>query len=177
MGIFFSSPHYLVPQPSKTREPIDPQICHCFWECCNYWTNARETNEAPSCHWSRFMKATCIHVDIQTMHAPSSVNYSPLKTKDTIQASLKWVHAKKLQEKVNSFLTYFHFNISKGVILPKCSTLMILMFTHEQVEDTWLGDQVQCYKLTSLMGTNGQTNLIVLTKETIITLDCDSIRY
>jgi hypothetical protein len=41
-------------------------------------------------------KATGIHVDIQTMHAPSSVIYSPFKTKDTNQASLKWIHAKKL---------------------------------------------------------------------------------
>ena len=37
---------------------------------------------------------------------------------------------------MNSLLNYFDFNISKGVILPKCSTLMILMFTHEQVEQT-----------------------------------------
>jgi hypothetical protein len=38
---------------------------------------------------------------------------------------------------VNSFIIDFDFNISKDVILPKCSTLMLLRCTHEEVEDTW----------------------------------------
>ena len=37
---------------------------------------------------------------------------------------------------MNSLLNYFDFNISKDVILAKYSTLMILMFTCEQVEQT-----------------------------------------
>lgn len=42
------------------------------------------------------------------------------------------------QEAVNLFLTNCDFSTCKDVILPKCFTLMVLRFTHEKVEDTWL---------------------------------------
>ena len=49
--------------------------------------------------------------------------------------------AKKLQEQVKSFLTDCNFNTSENVILPKYPILMMLRFTHEDVEGTWPKDQ------------------------------------
>jgi hypothetical protein len=72
--------------------------------------------------------------DILAMHASSS-------SKDTNQGQLIRSHAKKLQEQVNSFLTDCNFNSSENVILTKCPILMMLRFTHENVEGTWLKDQ------------------------------------
>ena len=68
------------------------------------------------------------------MHASSS-------PKDTNQGPLIRSHAKKLQEQVNSFLTDCNFNTTENVILPKCPILMMLRFTHEDVEGTWPKDQ------------------------------------
>ena len=68
------------------------------------------------------------------MHASSSL-------KDTNQGPLTRSHAKKLQEQVNSFLTECNFNTYENVILPKCPILMMLRFTHEDVEGTWWKDQ------------------------------------
>jgi hypothetical protein len=36
--------------------------------------------------------------------------------------------AKKLQQEVNSLLAEINFNISENVILPKCSTLVVLRY-------------------------------------------------
>ena len=63
------------------------------------------------------------------MHASSSL-------KDTNQGPLTRSCAKKLQEQVNSFLTECNFNTYENVILPKCHILMMLRFTHEDVEGT-----------------------------------------
>jgi hypothetical protein len=41
-------------------------------------------------------------------------------------------HAKKLQQKVNSILAEINFNISENVILPKCSTLVVLRYICER---------------------------------------------
>ena len=68
------------------------------------------------------------------MHASSS-------PKDTNQGPLTRSRAKKLQEQVNSFLTDCNFNTSENVILPKCPILMMLRFTHDDVEGTWPKDQ------------------------------------
>ena len=68
--------------------------------------------------------------DIPAMHASSS-------PKDTNQGPLTRSRAKKLQEQVNSFLTDCNFDTSKNVILPKCSILVLLRFTHEDVIGTW----------------------------------------
>jgi predicted HNH restriction endonuclease len=72
------------------------------------------------------------------VHASSSINHSPSNIKDTNQGPLTRSRAKKLQEQVNSFLTYYNFIISKNVILPKCSILMFLRYAHEDMEDTVL---------------------------------------
>jgi hypothetical protein len=61
--------------------------------------------------------------------------------KDTNQGPLTGSRAKKLQEQVNSFLTDCNFHTSENVILSKCPILMMLRFTHEDVEGTWLKDQ------------------------------------
>ena len=66
--------------------------------------------------------------DIPAVHVSSS-------PKDTNQGPLTRSHAKKLQEQVNSFLTDYNLNTSKNVILPKCSTLMLLRDAHEDMED------------------------------------------
>jgi hypothetical protein len=40
--------------------------------------------------------------------------------------------AKKLQQEVNSLLAEINFNISENVILPKCSTLVVLRYICER---------------------------------------------
>ena len=72
--------------------------------------------------------------DIPTVHASSS-------PKDTNQGPLTRSRANKLQEQVNSFQTQCNFNTYENVILPKCPILMMLRFTHEDVEGTWPKDQ------------------------------------
>jgi hypothetical protein len=72
--------------------------------------------------------------DITAMHASSSL-------KDTNQEPLTRSRAKKLQEQVNSFLIDCNFNTYENVILPKCPILMMLRFTHEDLEGTWPKDQ------------------------------------
>jgi hypothetical protein len=72
--------------------------------------------------------------DISTVHASSC-------PKDTNQGPHTRSCAKKLQEQVNSFLTDCNFNTSENVMLPKCPILMMLKFTHEDMEDTWPKDQ------------------------------------
>ena len=70
--------------------------------------------------------------DIPTIHASSSINPSPSNIEDSNHGPLTRSRAKKLQEQVNSFLTDFNFNNSKNIILPKCSTLVVLRYTSEQ---------------------------------------------
>jgi hypothetical protein len=49
-----------------------------------------------------------------------------------IQGPITRSRAKKLQQKVNSILAKINFNISENVILPKCSTLVVLMYICEK---------------------------------------------
>ena len=70
--------------------------------------------------------------DIPTVHDISNVKNSPSNIKNTNQGPLIRCRAKKLQEQVNSFLTNCAFMTSKDVILPKCSTLVVLRCTHEE---------------------------------------------
>jgi hypothetical protein len=72
------------------------------------------------------------------VHASSSINHPPSNIKETNPRPLTRSRAKKLLEQVNSFLTDYNFNISKNVILPRCSTLMLLRYAHEDMEDTVL---------------------------------------
>jgi hypothetical protein len=72
------------------------------------------------------------------VHASSSINDSTSNIKDTNQGPLTRSRTRKLQEQVNLFLTDYNFNISKNVILPKCSILILLRFAQEDMEDTVL---------------------------------------
>jgi len=74
--------------------------------------------------------------DIPTIHASSSISRPLPNIKDTNQGPLTRGRTKKLQELVNLFLTNFNFITSKNVILPKCSVLILLKLTHEDMEDT-----------------------------------------
>ena len=49
--------------------------------------------------------------------------------------------AKLLQKELNSLLTYCNFNTSENVILPKWFILMLLRFTHEDMEGIGPKDQ------------------------------------
>jgi len=64
--------------------------------------------------------------DIPTEHDTSNVKNSTSNIKDTNQGPLTRRRAKKLQEQMNSFLTDYAFMTSKDVILPKCSTLVVI---------------------------------------------------
>jgi len=70
--------------------------------------------------------------DITTEHDISNVNNSSSNIKDTNQWPFTRRRAKKLQEQVNSLLTYCVFMTSKNVILPKYSILVVLRCTHEE---------------------------------------------
>jgi hypothetical protein len=100
------------------------------------------------------------------VHASSSINDSTSNIKYTNQGPLTRSRAKKLQEQVNSFLTDYNFNISKNVILPKCSTLMLLRYAQEDMEDTvlqngfirkvaWIDDRTQ-EKVTRMKSSMGK---------------------
>jgi len=65
------------------------------------------------------------------MHACSSPNA-------THQCPLTRSHAKKLQEHVNSFLSDCNFHTSENVILPKCSTLVVLWNIFEEKKEKLL---------------------------------------
>jgi hypothetical protein len=41
-------------------------------------------------------------------------------------------HAKLLQQEVHAFLSWLHTNIDENFILPKCFTLVVLRYTHEE---------------------------------------------
>jgi hypothetical protein len=49
-----------------------------------------------------------------------------------LQEPITHIHAKKFQQKVNSILTEINFNISENVVLPKCSTLVVLRYICER---------------------------------------------
>ena len=69
--------------------------------------------------------------DILTHHDPSSVNHSLYNIEDTNQGSLTQSCAKKLQIKVNLFLTKIIFDILENIILPKCLTYVLLRLKQE----------------------------------------------
>jgi hypothetical protein len=71
------------------------------------------------------------HEDIPTMHVCSRSNA-------THQGPLTRSRAKKLQGQVNSFLSDCNFHTSKNVILPKCSTLVVLRNIFEEKEEKLL---------------------------------------
>ena len=79
-------------------------------------------------------------VDLPTEHAPLHINHPS----HVNQGPLIRSHAKKLQQQVTSLLAEFNYNISKNVILPKCYTLIILWFKHEDYEDPQVEKDEDC---------------------------------
>lgn len=59
----------------------------------------------------------CTNEDIPTMQATSSINHSLYNIEDTNHGPLTQSHVKKIQEKVNSFLTEIIFSIFENVIV------------------------------------------------------------
>ena len=66
--------------------------------------------------------------DILAIHTCSSPNV-------THQGPLARSRAKKLREQVNSFLSIYNFHTSENVILPKCSTLVVLRNIFEKKKE------------------------------------------
>jgi hypothetical protein len=56
--------------------------------------------------------------------------------------------AKKPQQEVNSLLAEINFKIYENVILPKSSTLVVLMYIHEDDDTTKYRDKVNNKKLS-----------------------------
>ena len=77
--------------------------------------------------------------DIPTKHAPS--NSTPTSTPTTpapaqaIDGAITRRQAKKLQQEVNTLLCESSINVNENIILPKCSTLVVLRYTHEEGGD------------------------------------------
>jgi len=68
--------------------------------------------------------------DTRNVHATSNVKHSSSNIKDVYLVPLTRSRAKKLQEQVNSSQTDYALMTSKNVILPKCSTFVVLRCTH-----------------------------------------------
>ena len=84
-------------------------------------------------------------VDLPTEHAPLRINHPS----HVNQGPLTRSRAKKLQQQVTSLLAEFDYNISENVILPKCSTLVILRFKHEDYEDPQVEKDEDCQLISS----------------------------
>jgi hypothetical protein len=73
-------------------------------------------------------------VDIQRVtqvdedNTPININHGPITRS----------RAKKLQHEVNFLLAEINFNISENVILPKCSTLVVLGYICERVVQLYM---------------------------------------
>ncbi|TVU06805.1 hypothetical protein EJB05_46840, partial [Eragrostis curvula] len=68
--------------------------------------------------------------DIQTIvtnHGSPAPSQAPATS---IQGPITRSRAKKLIHEVNSLLTKFDYNLNENFILPKCSTFVLLRFTH-----------------------------------------------
>ena len=52
------------------------------------------------------------------------------------EGSITHSHAKLLQNEVNSPLAKINFNVHENIVLPKCSTLIVLRYTHKEEDAT-----------------------------------------
>jgi hypothetical protein len=64
---------------------------------------------------------------------------------------------KKLQLEVNSLLAEINFNISENVILPKCSTLVVLMYICERGDAAIHGEEAKKKKQVDQFGQGGSS--------------------
>jgi hypothetical protein len=65
--------------------------------------------------------------------------------------------AKKLQQEMNSLLAEINFNISKNVILPKCSTLAVLRYICEMGGASIHGEEAKKKKQVDQFGQGGSS--------------------
>ena len=68
------------------------------------------------------------YVNTGRSHTQAALSHTPTMP---IQGPITRSRAKKLRQKVNSFLTEYEFIKNKNFILPKCSTYVLLRFTQE----------------------------------------------
>jgi hypothetical protein len=81
-----------------------------------------------------------------------------LDTQATVlQGPITHSHTKKLQQKVNSILAEIDFNISENVILPKCSTLVVLRYICERGGAAIQGEEAKKKKQVDQFGQGGSS--------------------
>jgi hypothetical protein len=104
-------------QPTTTRHTQRKHTRHNCWHLKPV-RSVSETGQTASAGLS------LSDVDIQRVtqvdedNTPININQGPITRS----------RAKKLQQEVNSLLAEINFNISENVILPKCSTLVVLRY-------------------------------------------------
>jgi hypothetical protein len=74
-------------------------------------------------------------VDIPPVHMTQQMNQEQYSSSNLNQGPLTTSRAKKLQQHVTSLLAKFDNNITKNIILPKSSTLVIIRFKHQGYDD------------------------------------------
>jgi hypothetical protein len=72
-----------------------------------------------------------------------------------LQGPITHSHTKKLQQKVNSILAKINFNIFENVILPKCSTLVVLRYICERGGASIQGEEAKKKKQVDQLGQGG----------------------
>lgn len=84
-------------------------------------------------------------MDIPTNAPTSYVNHGPVTQVDeqatsnnVPQGPITRSCAKKLQQEVNSLLAELKLHRNENCLLPKCCTLIVLRFTHEDMDNTQL---------------------------------------
>ena len=77
--------------------------------------------------------------DIPTKHTPSNFTLTSTPTTpapaQAIDGAITRSRAKNLQQEVNALLCESSINVNDNIILPKCSTLVVLRYTHEEGGD------------------------------------------
>jgi hypothetical protein len=76
-----------------------------------------------------------VDADIPSIHTIQPMNQEQDTSNNMSHGPLTRSHAKKLQQQVTSLLAKFVNNITKNVILPKSSILVIIRFKHQGYED------------------------------------------
>ena len=98
------------------------------------------------CPYATRAKSSPGDEDIPIVHASSSINNSSSNIKNTNQGALTGSRAKKLQEQVNLFLSNLNFNTSENIILPRCSTLVVLRNTYQEEHESDHEDRTNTVK-------------------------------
>jgi hypothetical protein len=86
--------------------------------------------------------------------------------------------AKKLQQEVNSLLAEINFNISDNVILPKCSTLVVLRYICERRGAAIHGEEAKKKKQVDQFGPRmiQQSSVRTSSHRSVRTISSDKFR-